>query len=246
MNRDQHSRVALLIAAAICLGVCPCSSVWVRGQSPQAAKDSCVNCHSGLEGPLSQPARYFATDAHRQAGLGCTGCHGGDPSDDSMDAMNPAKGFRGKPAKRAVPEFCARCHANIELIRRYNPKLRVDQFSEYQTSVHGKRLKQGDLKVAVCYDCHRAHGILPASDPRSSVYPPTLPDTCGRCHSDTGYMKEYKIPTDQVARYRKSVHAATLNKGDLAAPTCSDAIACGTSRIHAARSYRSVFRESSR
>src|SRR4029079_7787060 len=36
-------------------------------------------------------------------------------------------------------------------------------------------------------------------------------------------MKPYKIPTDQLQKYRESVHAdALLKKQDLSAPTCND------------------------
>jgi hypothetical protein len=34
-------------------------------------------------------------------------------------------------------------------------------------------------------------------------------------------MKDYKIPTDQVGRYQKSVHAQMLAQGDTSAPTCT-------------------------
>ena len=99
--------------------------------------------------------------------------------------------------------------------------MRVDQLSEYLTSVHGKRLKQGDAKVAACVDCHGVHNILAVSDTRAPVYPSNVATTCGRCHADAAYMKEYKIPTDQVAHYQKSVHAAMLAQGDTSAPTCT-------------------------
>ncbi len=107
-------------------------------------------------------------------------------------------------------------------MRKFNPSLRTDQFSEYQTSVHGKLLAKGDTKVAVCTDCHSAHEILFASDSRSKVYPVNVPQTCGRCHANADYMKPYDIPTNQVADYSDSVHSAALvARGDLSAPTCS-------------------------
>ena len=40
----------------------------------------------------------------------------------------------------------------------------------------------GFRAVAGCADCHGAHEILPASDPRSPVSPQRLVATCGRCH----------------------------------------------------------------
>ena len=184
-------------------------------------KDSCVACHSQLPGQYGKPAKLFPEDIHHQEGLGCADCHGGDPSDDSMNAMSPAKGFRGAPSKAQVPAFCGRCHSNPSYMRKFNPSLRTDQESEYFTSVHGKRLKQGDTKVAVCVDCHSVHDIRAPSDTRAPIFPTHVAETCARCHADANYMKGYKIPTNQYALYQKSVHAAALAGGDNSAPTCT-------------------------
>jgi hypothetical protein len=186
-----------------------------------ATKDSCVTCHSTLEGALSQPAKDFESDVHHQAGLSCADCHGGNPTDDSMDAMSAARGFRGAPPKARLPEFCGRCHSNGDYMRHYNPKLRTDQLTQYWTSVHGKKLKGGDTNVAACVDCHGVHNILAVSDSRAPVYPTNVATTCGRCHSDSHLMAGYKIPSDQVARYEKSMHAQVLAQGDVSAPTCT-------------------------
>ncbi len=186
-----------------------------------AAKDSCATCHASLDGELAQPAKAFDADVHHQAGLSCADCHGGNPNDDSMDAMSPARGFRGVPKRGQIPEFCARCHADENYIRGFNPKLRTDQLGQYLTSVHGKRLKQGDVKVATCIDCHSVHNILAVADTRAPVYPTNVASTCGHCHADSHTMEGYKIPTDQVAKYQKSVHAAVLAQGDTSAPTCT-------------------------
>jgi hypothetical protein len=186
------------------------------------AKDSCVSCHSALEDQkLMQPAKDFESDVHHQAGLTCADCHGGNPNDGSLNAMGPGQGFRGAPPKSRLPEFCGRCHSDGAYMRRYNPKLRTDQLSEYWTSVHGKRLKQGDTKVAACVDCHSVHNILAVSDPRAPVYPNNVATTCSRCHSDSHLMEGYKIPADQAAKYQRSVHAQMLAQGDTSAPTCA-------------------------
>jgi hypothetical protein len=192
------------------------------GSAPAApAKNSCVTCHSMMEGKLAEPAKLFDSDVHHQEGLSCADCHGGDPSDDSMSAMSPAKGFRGTPKKTQIPQFCGGCHANSTYMRRYNPSLRTDQLSQYWTSVHGKRLKQGDTKVAACVDCHSVHNIRAVTDTRAPVYPTNVASTCARCHANAVYMKDYKIPTNQVELYKRSVHAATLAQGDTSAPTCT-------------------------
>jgi Cytochrome c3 len=195
---------------------------WGSARAVDSGKNSCMNCHLMLEDArLLNPAKLFEGDVHHQAGLTCADCHGGNPNDDSLDAMSPAKGFRGVPKRTLIPDFCARCHSDITYMRRFNPKIRTDQLSQYLTSVHGKRLKQGDGKVATCVDCHSVHNTLAVSDTRAPVYPTNVASTCGRCHADAAYMKDYKIPTDQLAQYQKSVHAQTLAQGDTSAPTCT-------------------------
>ncbi len=188
-----------------------------------AAKDSCVECHSGLEGPLAAPAAGYKNDVHARFGFSCADCHGGDRNvDDPAAAMSRARGFIGKPARTAIPRLCARCHADAALMHKYNPQERVDQYALYLTSTHGRRIAAGDTAAAVCTDCHGMHGIREVKDGQSPVYPLHLPETCGRCHSDAKYMATYKIPTNQLAEYRKSVHWQALQqRGDLSAPSCA-------------------------
>lgn len=192
---------------------------------PQQAAESCVACHQaiGME-RLTKPARDFAQDIHAAKGFGCVSCHGGDAKDPGMSAMDRAKGYIGKPGRRELAQVCGRCHSDGRFMRQYNPSLRVDQVAEYNTSVHGQRLSQfGDPKVAVCVSCHPAHSIRPPSDPRSSVHPTRVAETCGRCHADGKTMQPYKIPTDQMEKYKQSVHWKMMSeKGDLSAPTCND------------------------
>jgi hypothetical protein len=138
--------------------------------------------------------------------------------------MDRKKGYIGKPTHAQVVEVCGRCHSDANFMRRYNPSLRVDQVSEYYTSVHGRRLReQKDERVATCTSCHKPHSIRPASDARSSIHPTHVAETCGSCHANKEYMAPYKIPTDQVENYKKSVHWKMISsKGDLSAPTCND------------------------
>jgi len=190
-----------------------------------AETDSCVTCHLalGVEN-LTKPAENFKSDIHAAKGFGCVSCHGGDPTIMGLEAMDKKKSYIGKPTGLQVIETCGKCHADANFMRRYNPNLRVDQVAEYFTSVHGKRLKeQTDPKVATCASCHLPHSIRPPNDSRSSVHPLKVADTCGSCHANQEYMATYKIPTDQVEKYKTSVHWQMMaSKGDLSAPTCND------------------------
>ena len=197
----------------------------VMAQTPAGPVDtsSCVACHSALDGPLSKPAQLIKDDVHIKNGLSCASCHGGDPSSTDMtEAMSPKRGFAGKIDRRKIPELCARCHSDAAYMHKFKPQQRIDQLAQYKTSVHGKRLAQGDTTVAVCTDCHSVHDIREVKDVFSPVYPVKLPETCGRCHSDPARMKSYNIPTDQLGKYQRSVHWEALSrKSDLSAPVCT-------------------------
>jgi predicted CXXCH cytochrome family protein len=200
-------------------------------QAPPAGDNGCVRCHLGLGvEQLSAPAKEEPGDVHGSRGFSCVQCHGGDPTtDDPARAMDPARGFKGKPTGEAIIATCAHCHSDAAFMRNYAPRERVDQAAEYKTSVHGQRLAKGDLKVATCVSCHGAHGIRRVSDAQSPVFPLNVAKTCARCHADADYMKGYTVasgeplPTNEYAEYVKSVHYRTLTEGnDLSAPTCND------------------------
>src|SRR5262249_28208174 len=173
---------------------------------------------------MQQPAKLSAVDIHFSKGLSCHSCHGGDPtvgfsSGGPEDAMNRAKGYIGRPERKKIAELCASCHSKLEVMRRYNPKARVDQYTEYLTSQHGKRYQAGDGRVATCTDCHGAHGVRAVVDPQGPVYATNVAATCARCHADAIRMAGYGVPTNQMALYSASVHSEALTKNrDISAP----------------------------
>lgn len=179
------------------------------GASRAAELDSCVDCHRSLPDHLGAPVAAMAKDVHYRYGLSCAECHGGDPTDPELTSMAPEKGFRRISTTQEISDLCGRCH--------------TDQATQYKTSEHGQRLIQGDEKVATCVSCHGDHGMLSVNQTQSPVYPTNIARTCDRCHADGAYMAGYDIPTDQFARYQRSVHGEALFvKRDLSAPTCND------------------------
>jgi predicted CXXCH cytochrome family protein len=104
----------------------------------------------------------------------------------------------------------------------FDPQVRIDQFVQYLTSAHGKRMAAGEVRVATCSDCHAAHGINRVSDPRSPVAPLNVTTTCARCHGDTARMTPFGRNAAPPGDWSASVHAAALLKrGDTSAPTCN-------------------------
>jgi predicted CXXCH cytochrome family protein len=189
---------------------------------------SCIDCHTRLtDSRPHNPTVRIHEDVHLKKGLSCHSCHGGNPmagdvEQDASLAHDFDKGFVGAPAMSEIPQFCDRCHGDVEFMKQYNPKLRVDQLLEYKSSHHGKALAQGDTNVATCISCHGVHGILPIADTRSPVYKTNVAATCTGCHADEARMASYGFPTDQKEKYLGSVHGQKLAAGDLAAPTCNN------------------------
>ena len=215
----QHARATLKLALR--LGII----LVLFTLAPAQKKSSCIECHAKLEDTrLSAPAKLFENDIHHARGLSCNDCHGGDPNADTKEgAKDPRKGYLGKPKTLDIPAYCGKCHSDANLMKRFNPSLRVDQEREYYSSVHGKLLKTGEQRVATCISCHSVHGIRAITDPLSAVYPSNVAETCSKCHASGDYMRGFGIPSDQYAKYKTSVHAQALyEKQDLSAPTCND------------------------
>lgn len=188
---------------------------------------TCNACHSGQ-------AEDFSRSAH--SSLKCQECHGGSdafdlspadvtrfspPSSGARPEFDHGPTFQGKAVRSTVPRLCGTCHANVERMNPYG--LRTDQLTRYETSVHGKALRdQGDERVAVCTDCHGVHDIRSARDPNSLTHPLNVPSTCGKCHEDTELMASYGLRTEVVDEYRQSVHGRLLlEQKDTGAPTCA-------------------------
>ena len=213
------NNVHKLIALILCMTI---SGVVFSQESPEwLEQDQCYSCH--LENEVL-PESFSLNDIHMQAEISCSGCHGGDKSSDDFDQAKSSKaGFVEKPTKTKTPQFCGKCHSDLEYMRAFRPMIQTDQEAQYYTSVHGQRLRKGDLNVADCTNCHAVHSIMPAQDPRSTVHPFKLPQTCNSCHGDAEYMKSYNIPTSQYDEYVGSVHGkALLENQDTGAPVCND------------------------
>lgn len=203
-------------------------ALWVLGVRGAHAADGPVGCAA------CHVAESHQLTASVHADLQCQDCHGGESSysvsadavrvfaqpDPSTGSFDHGDGFLGKPARKDVPDRCGSCHSDVV---RMNPfGISTDQLSRYWTSGHGKSLKGGDDRVAVCVDCHGTHDILPAREPASKTHPLNIPQTCGSCHEDAKLMETYELPVEISEEYRQSVHGRLLfEQHDAGAPTCA-------------------------
>jgi predicted CXXCH cytochrome family protein len=111
----------------------------------------------------------------------CTDCHG----------VHNIQDPRTEQFQIDSPELCAGCHADAELMNKYN--LPADVYDLYKLSWHGVDVSVYKARwptiwhdSAVCTDCHGIHNIFQTEDARSSVNPDNLLATCQKCHPGVG------------------------------------------------------------
>ncbi|MDI6773661.1 MAG: hypothetical protein QME77_13920, partial [bacterium] len=100
---------------------------------PVAPSDTCVECHRVLGGRLAEPTQKIADDIHVKRGFSCSACHGGDPRAPGLEAMDPKRGYVGKPKPAQLPALCGRCHSRPEVMRRFNPAIPTDEVARFFT-----------------------------------------------------------------------------------------------------------------
>ena len=111
----------------------------------------------------------------------CTDCHG----------VHNIHDPRTEQFRVEEPDLCAGCHANAELMSKYN--LPANVYDLYKLSWHGVDVSVYKARwptiwhdSAVCSDCHGVHNIRKTSDPASSVSSQNLLGTCQKCHPSAG------------------------------------------------------------
>jgi cytochrome b subunit of formate dehydrogenase/nitrate/TMAO reductase-like tetraheme cytochrome c subunit len=156
-------------------------------QSGLVVTATCTNCHTThRELPPSDPAS--SVNANNVADT-CGTCHHGIEEVFKTSIHWPAN----TDSERELPT-CEDCHTSHTISRVDKPGFRfrmMDQCgrcheSEAETffdTFHGKVSRLGSAGAAKCYDCHGTHGILPTTEPASTLSRENVVGTCGQCHA---------------------------------------------------------------
>jgi hypothetical protein len=120
---------------------------------------SCGSCHKLARRKFQQSAHAKALQGGDTNAPSCAGCH-------SAHSVKPVADVTWR--LEVSNDACGKCH-----------EARGESFRD---NFHGQMAHLQFGGTAVCADCHRAHDILPATDPQSSVAAANLVKTCGTCH----------------------------------------------------------------
>ena len=181
---DSVHQVALAggnLEAAVCTDCHGAHDVKAISQEPRSAiPATCERCHSAIY-------NSYRESVHGAALLGegnpdvptCIDCHG----------VHSVQGPTTGPFHLFSPTVCARCHADPDLMSKY--ELSTEILETYVADFHGttvllfeKTAPDQETNKPVCIDCHGVHDIQAAEDPESTVIQENLLVTCRRCHPD--------------------------------------------------------------
>jgi hypothetical protein len=143
---------------------------------------TCGKCHEGIQ-------QQFAASTHGQ--MLAKGAEGG-PACQTCHTAHGIQRAESVGWQLSVIGQCGTCHA--------------DRVATFRDTFHGQVTSLGFRQVAGCADCHGAHGILPASDPRSPIAPANLVKTCGQCHEGANEnFVQYDPHADKHDRERSPI-----------------------------------------
>ncbi len=120
----------------------------------------------------------------------CGTCH----AKINMDYQAGAHGHGIAKGDMNAP-VCTDCHTAHAILQPTESEFRMqstpicgschkEKLSTYRDTFHSQLGSLGGyVETARCWDCHGAHDVLPASNPKSMIAPANLVTTCGRCHA---------------------------------------------------------------
>ncbi len=168
-----------------------------KNPSTDYINNSCVSCHSKIAQPLGLSNRYFEwhSSSHKDAGVSCEKCHGGDSmNQDKAKAhvgVQPYSDLNSKINFRNLPATCSTCHKGV-----------VDMFVQ---SNHYKKLQDSGLGPS-CTNCHSHMGSEVVKSP------PQVAILCAHCHDTIGGSLR---PRPEIPKKAEEV-IQTLNRADVA------------------------------
>lgn len=190
------------IEAPVCADCHGDHGIHTPGRRATAIQDTCQYCHATIYDRYANSVHGAALfEEDNEDVPTCTDCHG------VHDVSGPhVQGFH-----LFSPQLCADCHADEELMGRYD--ISTDVFDSYVADFHGSTViifeelfPDQETNKPVCVDCHGVHNIASAADPESQTFRENLLATCQRCHPDA----TSNFPTSWLSHYTPSLEQAPL------------------------------------
>jgi formate dehydrogenase gamma subunit len=164
---------------------------------------SCGTCHADVKNDFMHSAHERAIENKDKNAPNCLTCH-------QNNIVSTRPDVDTLQLKIAQAKMCMSCHRDSAAVAG-KTLLGAKFIQSYEKSIHGQALLQrGKAAAANCVDCHGSHQMNRAISESSLVNKMNVPHTCAKCHDK------------QAHEFDVSVHAASLAKGNIDAPSCTD------------------------
>ncbi|PLX42687.1 MAG: cytochrome C [Deltaproteobacteria bacterium] len=222
-----------LLAAAFAVGVILTNST----SFASIADSECIECHDEFE------LDDYNASAHGQNA--CNSCHYdvidigvhedcGSVTQEKVETCHRCHPEEGREHFASVHMYndvkCSDCHSNIHTDPKWdgNKQTVVDicvgchDGDDYQASVHGVAVAEGNADAPDCSDCHGLHRIEAIGDANTPASRAFHTASCHKCHADVEMMARNDVPEVAVLTYEESYHGKVASLGSGLAAGCAD------------------------
>jgi hypothetical protein len=161
---------------------------------------NCSQCHGEVGRVYEKGLHATRLRGGQKTAPSCSQCHGSHRILSHTDTASRA--YRSH-----IPELCGQCHGQI--------------LNEYNTSIHGRALREGRMESPACSDCHGEHSVNDVKNPQAAVYAANIAQTCAKCHESQKVIGKYDLPSRRYASYSSSFHGVAIKYGNLNAANCT-------------------------
>ena len=193
---DQGKK--LTASAHSVLDCASCHSKHETYPHPKVPKPSCAECHADVAKQFSSSVHAEASRKGNAGAPDCSVCHG------NAHEIFPT---RQLAFRKGVPETCGMCHSDIA--------------KQFEASVHGMAIANGNMSAPLCTDCHGEHSIQSPKNAASPVNPLHVRETCAGCHGNARLARKFGIPADRVVSFDASYHGLAAQTGSQTVANCA-------------------------
>lgn len=204
-----------------------------------SAAPNCASCHTAHNILYSSDTN--STTCACNLPVTCGKCHGsgGVASYSEYRVDEPVENFQKGVHGLALQEgnneaaSCNDCHESHKLLPSSNPaspiflmnisktcsKCHEQEAKEYDSSIHGVALENGEFDSPTCTNCHGEHQNISLAQGEANSQ--LVEETCAPCHSIAKLNEKYGILRDVVSSYQSSYHGLANAGGSKVAAKCT-------------------------
>ncbi|KAA3634081.1 MAG: hypothetical protein DWP97_07910 [Calditrichaeota bacterium] len=136
---------------------------------------TCGSCHIEIYATYKESVHGVAVANGVKDSPVCSGCHG------EHNIRSP-KEDDSRVSQMRISQTCSECHGEKGVVSKYG--IKTDRSATFEHSFHGVAQQMGNRTVANCASCHGYHDVRKEDDPKSSINPANIKETCGSadCH----------------------------------------------------------------